>query len=36
MLKKPYYKAFKNKIVIELQKNVEGIFNLKPEKFKAK
>ena len=36
MLKKAHYKTFKKEIIIELQKTVEGIFNLELEQFKAK
>ena len=36
MLKKAHYTTFKKEIIIELQKTVEGIFNLELEQFKAK
>ena len=36
MLKKAHYTTFKIEIIIELQKTVEGIFNLELEQFKAK
>ena len=36
MLKKALYATFKKEIVIELQKTVQGIFNLELEQFKAK
>ena len=36
MLKKTHYTTFKKEIIIELQKTVEGIFNLELEQFKVK
>ena len=36
MLKKAHYTTFKKEIIIELQKTVEGIFNLELEQFKVK
>ena len=36
MLKKAHYTTFTKEIIIELQKTVEGIFNLELEQFKAK
>ena len=36
MVKKVHYTTFKKEIIIELQKTVEGIFNLELEQFKAK
>ena len=36
MLKKAHYTTFKKQIIIELQKTVEGIFNLELVQFKAK
>ena len=36
MLKKALYATFKKEIIIELQKTVQGIFNLELEQFKAK
>ena len=35
-VKKAHYRTFKKEIIIELQKTVEGIFNLELEQFKAK
>ena len=36
MLKKAHYATFKKEIIIELQKRVEGIFNLELQQFKVK